>query len=84
MEKTIKELNAADDAKAAAYEAGDKLVAAPEPEEPAHFVEDDIDTKEHRIKSVRPCVAGDQWYNPEEPKYVVTFTSGLKSAYPHG
>ena len=43
-----------------------------------------IDTSIHAVKCVRPCVAGDQWFNPEEPKYVVTFASGLRSAYPHG
>ncbi len=71
------------------YGKANEPIAGPppdDPEPPNHDVPEGnvIDSDVHSVKSVRPCVAGDQWFNPETPSYVVTFTTGLRSAYPHG
>ncbi len=69
------------------YGKANEPIAGPPPDEHVNHNVDSgnvIDSDVHAVKSVRPCVAGDPWFNPDEPKYVVTFTSGLRSAYPHG
>ena len=36
------------------------------------------------VVAARPCVAGDDEFDPSTPKYVITYRSGIKEAVPHG